>query len=211
MRKRTLALALLAVAAGCSTWRWKSRPLEGGALERTLRDSSAADGLHPPPVEESSDGAARLGPPRAPRAGLDLPASTPERLRSAVYYSDLGPDEIDVSSYPAQQRYNYEAYARVCSGCHGLARSVNAPMASRAWWEFYVMSMRLRGRLSGRPLTAGEIKSVLDFLEYDGRERKVKRAREFEARSAELRRRFDAAIAEKLRRYQRERPLLPKE
>jgi hypothetical protein len=117
-----------------------------------------------------------------------------QERRDVLYYSDLGPDEIDVSSYPAEQRANYSVFARACARCHGLARSINAPYTSRGWWDFYITGMRMRGRVAGRPFSRDEIKAVLDFLEYDSRVRKIEHAAEFEESTAELKRRFDAYV-----------------
>lgn len=62
------------------------------------------------------------------------------------------------------------------------------PYVNRAWWEFYVMSMRVRVKFHGEPLTKQEVKAVLDFLEYDSSERKGAHASEFKATKAELKR-----------------------
>lgn len=41
-----------------------------------------------------------------------VPVVSDGDLRTALFYSDLGPDAVDVSGYPAQQRHNYAVYAR---------------------------------------------------------------------------------------------------
>jgi hypothetical protein len=133
--------------------------------------------------------------------------SSEDRERTALFYSDLGAETIDVSSYPQEQRENYAVYARACSRCHTLARSINAPLASRGWWEFYVLGMRLRSDRADRPLSKEEVKAVLDFLEYDSRARKVERADEFAKRTDELKRRFDAVVAGRLRAMQEKNPM----
>ncbi len=126
-------------------------------------------------------------------------SAVPARPRGGVlFYSDLGPDEIDVSSYPSQQRENYAVYARACSRCHSLARSINAPYTSRGWWEFYMTGMRARGRIAGRPFSRDEIKAVLDFLDYDSRARKIERAAAFERSAEELKRRFDDYVDQRM-------------
>lgn len=180
MRRLLWTLPLL--LAACASLRW-----EGGG-----------------PHEEGAPQAAELSPEPRPRAPEPvLPPATELQKQTALYDSDLGPDSIDVSAYPMQQRYNYRVYASACSRCHGLARSVNSPLVGRTWWEFYVTSMRARGSLSGRPISAEERKAVLDFLEYDGRERK--RSKEFEKTRAELKRRYDALMDERMERLQRGR------
>ena len=124
--------------------------------------------------------------------------SETENLMDVLYYSDLGPKTIDVSAYPAVQRQNYAVYARACSRCHGLARSINAPTASRGWWEFYMTGMRLRGRWAGRPFSREETRAVLEFLEYDSRKRKVEGSAAFEKSTETLKRRFDAVVARRM-------------
>jgi hypothetical protein len=125
--------------------------------------------------------------------------SPPAQTREDVmFYSDLGSDRIDVSAYPDEQRRNYAVYARACSRCHSLARSINAPYTSRGWWEFYMTGMRMRGRVAGRPFSKEEIKSVLDFLEYDSRVRKIEHAAAFDTASAKLKSRFNAFVDKKM-------------
>jgi hypothetical protein len=54
--------------------------------------------------------------------------------------------------------------------------------------------MRLRGKASGRALSREEVKSVLDFLEYDSRVRKLEHAADFEKSTEDLKLRFAAAV-----------------
>ncbi|MCR4294597.1 MAG: hypothetical protein NUW21_03625 [Elusimicrobia bacterium] len=138
-----------------------------------------------------------------PEAGA-VPQAPEERRKAALFHSDLGPDTVDVSSYPAARRRDYEVYARACSRCHTLARSINAPYANRAWWEFYIARMRARAGFHGERLDRKEIKAVLDFLQHDDRERKLGRPAEFEAEQRELRRRFEAALDERMERLQKQ-------
>jgi hypothetical protein len=132
-----------------------------------------------------------------------LPAGEKEEV---LFYSDLGPEQLDVSAYPAEQRQNYAVYARACSRCHGLARSLNAPYTSRGWWEFYMTGMRVRGRVAGRPFSREEIQAVLDFLEYDARVRKVENAAAFDKSTAELKRRFNAVVDQRMGEMQKKMP-----
>lgn len=141
-----------------------------------------------------------------PAAVAEIPQAPEERRKAALFYSDLGPDAIDLSEYPAAMRRDYETYARVCSRCHTLARSINAPYVDRSWWEFYVARMRVRSRFHGEPVAKEDIRAVLDFLEYDTARRKVGRAAEFEALKTELKRRFEAALDERMEQLQ-QRPL----
>jgi hypothetical protein len=175
--------ALTVVLAGCGSLRWS-----GGG---------------PPPAETPAPARVAQSPhPRPPHPVVAPP--TEIQRQTAVFYSDLGPEEVDVSAYPLMQRRNYRVYAAACSRCHSLARSINSPLVSRTWWEFYVMSMRARGSFTGRPLTKEEVTAVLDFLEYDGQERKAKRSHDFEHVTGELKRRFEALLDERMERLQKE-------
>ncbi|MDX6771192.1 MAG: cytochrome c [Elusimicrobiota bacterium] len=181
MNRHMLVVLLLPLSA-CSSLRWSG----GGP---------------PEPVEQAAPQVAAAPHPRPPHPVV--PPSTEAQKQTAVYYSDLGPEEVDVSTYPLMQRRNYRVYAAACSRCHGLARSINSPLVSRTWWEFYVMSMRARGSLAGRPLSKEEVKAVLDFLEYDGQERKAKGAHDFEHLTTELKRRYEALLDERMSRLQK--------
>lgn len=182
--KRLLVAALTFSLAGCSGMRWSGG---GPPSEAPAAPAALSETPHPRPAERV------------------LPPATEVQKQTAVFYSDLGPEEVDVSEYPLMQRRNYRTFVAACSRCHGLARTVNSPLVSRAWWEFYVMSMRARAGWSGRELTSEETAAVLDFLDYDGRERKVKRAAEFERDAAELKRRYEALMSERMERLQRSR------
>lgn len=133
-----------------------------------------------------------------------VPEAPAERREAALFHSDLGPDTVDVSSYPAARRRDYEVYARTCSRCHSLARSINAPYASRAWWEFYIARMRVRAGFHGEKLDGDDIQAVLDFLEHDGAARKLGRPEEFEAQQRVLRRRFEVELAKRMERLQKQ-------
>ncbi|MBI3289693.1 MAG: cytochrome c [Elusimicrobia bacterium] len=131
-----------------------------------------------------------------------VPEAPVERQRAALFDSDLGPDTVDVSGYPAEQRRNYELYANACSRCHTLARSINAPWVNRRWWDFYVSKMRVRAMLRREKLPDRELNAVLDFLEYDSHERKVARAPEFERLRQILKRRFQASLDRRIEELQ---------
>lgn len=146
--------------------------------------------------------------PVAAAPAAELPEAPPERKASALFYSDLGPDTVDVSSYPPARRRDYEVFLRVCSRCHTPARAINAPYVNRAWWEFYMARMRVRSRFQGEALAKKDLRAVLDFLEHDSNERKVARAAEFEGIKSELKRRFEAALDERMEKLQRTAPPL---
>src|ERR1035437_3764784 len=119
MNKRTLApLAMTAaLLAGCAMFRWSGRP-----------DPELA----PNWVWSTGDLVISTEPARA-RPPAPLPR---ENLPNTLYYADLGPDTIDVSDYPAQQKYNYARFEEECARCHTLARAINSPVESRLYWQF---------------------------------------------------------------------------
>jgi hypothetical protein len=120
-----------------------------------------------------------------------------------LFYSDLGPDEIDVSGYPEGQRRNYGVFRRTCSQCHTLARAINVPTVSRGFWEFYLLSMRARSRYTpDTEISKDDAQAILDFLDFDSNERKVARRAEFELKTRELKSRFDQVLREKVGRLQ---------
>lgn len=193
--KRLLPLAL-ALLAGCAGVRWSGTgPAAGGG-----------DALHPPPGPAGEPAAVELaGTPRSSRPSIrPLPEPSAAKRSRAVFPSDLGPDELDLAELPLQQRHNYRIYARACSRCHDLSRSLWAPHTSGTWVEFYLVGMRVRGRMRGRPLTAEEVAAAKDFLLHDAAGRK--RGKEFEAQAAELRARFDALVDERMSDLQRSSP-----
>lgn len=127
---------------------------------------------------------------------------TAEQKR-AVYYSDLGPDRVDVSDYPSAQKDNYEVYRHACSQCHTLARSINAPVVDRRFWEFYIASMRFNTLFHQDAAVPQEAaQAIVDFLEYDSNVRKVRRRGEFDALQEELKRRFRPLLEKRMRELQ---------
>jgi mono/diheme cytochrome c family protein len=128
-------------------------------------------------------------PPAAPR----LVAVTRE-ARAAQFPADLGTESLDVSHYPPEVRRGYAAFARACSSCHGLSRALDAPLAGRHWWELYLTSLR---RAESEPLTGEQRRLVLAFLEHDERTRKSGPL--WDARIAELQRRYDALLSARRR------------
>jgi hypothetical protein len=125
------------------------------------------------------------------------------RADAIQYYSDLGPDSIDVSDYPEVQRRNYAVYADVCSRCHGLARSINAPAVGTAYWRFYIFSMRGAGLLSRKPsMTKDDRDAVLSFLEFDAQRRKVARKADFDLQTQALKNRFSRMLEARMEKLQ---------
>jgi hypothetical protein len=164
-----------------------------------------------PPVNTAAEDAAAIAfSTSAPHPSHPVPPTPERRASDALFYSDMGPDTIDVSSYSAQQRHNYEIYSQACSRCHTLARSVNAPIVGRGWWEFYMLGMRVRSRREGRPIPPQDVKAILEFLEYDSRVRKADDSHNFDALTEELKKRFDASLSKRLKALQENNPhILP--
>lgn len=75
---------------------------------------------------------------------------------------DSGPDQIDVSRYPAAQQKNYAVYAAKCSKCHPLARSVNARFSATDWKRY--MKRMIRRPNAG--ISEEQAALVYEFLVY---------------------------------------------
>ena len=106
---------------------------------------------------------------------------THEQVQEAAkrpYANDLGPDEIDVSTYPPQMQRSYALFAQRCSQCHTLARAVNSQWASPLFWEHYVKQM---WRKPGSRINGSEARQLWEFLVHDSQVRKLDRRSEFEA------------------------------
>jgi len=182
---RLAVATALVLLAGCSLFRWSG-----------YRDPAAAPAGRFSAVElELSTATAQAREPVLPPA---------EDLPQTLYYADLGPDSIDVSAYPAQQRYNYGFFRLQCSRCHTLARAVSSPVQSRAYWHFHMIRMSLHSRLQREgPIPPDQMKAMLDFLEYDAQVRKVEDKKRFEQRTEELKRRFEPTLKRLLEHMQK--------
>ena len=191
IRKMTPFAAAALLLAGCSIFRWSGRPHSDIDAPGKW---SAADLVISTEIAHAR-----------PTASL-----VAENLPLTLYYTDLGPDTIDIADYPAQQKYNYAVFAHECSRCHTLARAVNSPVKSRLYWRFHIARMSLHSRLNRLgPISAEETKSILDFLEYDAQIRKVQHKGDFERQNAELQRRFEPILKELIERLQTSRqPIL---
>lgn len=185
-RSAVLVLALAAAAGGCASLRWRGHPSQAAAAQ------PEAGGLS---ISTS-----------AARAKAEFPAVKEGPVPETLYYADLGPDSIDVSKYPAQQRYNYEVFKRVCAECHTLARAINSPVESRMYWRFHLLRMDLHARAQERVRrTPQETKAVLDFLAYDAKVRKIEQRERFQRQTAELKRRFQPVLERAIQRLQESR------
>jgi hypothetical protein len=177
MNNRSLApvAAAAVLIAGCSLFRWSGHP--DPELSRNW-------------VWSTGDLVISTEPARARPAPI-----APDRLPDTLYYADLGPDEIDVSGYSAQQKYNYGLFRQECGRCHTAARAVNSPVQSRTYWRFHLARMSLHSRFRHQgPISAADSKSILDFLEYDSQIRKVQNKKAFDEQTEELKRRFEPIL-----------------
>jgi len=183
-RETLFFLATFGLLAGCALFRWSGYPEPG------------ADGT-------GNWSAAELILSTAPAAARPAPLPSPEKLPRTLYYTDLGPEEIDVSDYPSQQKYNYGIFRRQCARCHTLARAVNSPIQSRAYWHFHMIRMSLHSRFNREGgIPPEEMKAMLDFLDYDTRIRKVEDKKNFERQTDELKRRFEPTLKRLLEHLQ---------
>lgn len=82
---------------------------------------------------------------------------------------DKGPDNINVSKYPAEMKTLYKKFDQRCSACHTLARAINSDFALDEEWQRYIRQMMDR---SGTLISAEEAKDIFTFLQYDSRNRK---------------------------------------
>lgn len=167
MKRLILVLASLAAAA-CGGVRYSGYPAEAEA------ERLAATGGFPPGVLEGVE--ARL-------------ASVPDDQLIVFWSEDLGPDTLDVSGYPQEQRANYALFRRVCSRCHTPARALFSPRTTATDWGYYVERMRRISEVDpARTFTPDEARAILAFLVYDSTARKERRRPEFEAQLRTLRR-----------------------
>ncbi|WP_242394916.1 hypothetical protein [Anaeromyxobacter oryzisoli] len=75
---------------------------------------------------------------------------------------DYGPDRIDISSYPDEQRKEYVVYSAKCVKCHPLARSVNAHYDARDWKRY--LKRMIRRPNSG--INEEQAAQIYDFLKF---------------------------------------------
>jgi hypothetical protein len=125
----------------------------------------------------------------------------PEERGYPLYYADVGPEEIDVSSYPPERREQYNLTKRVCSRCHNMARTWNSSTMSRDEWSYYILRMRLRGNITkGESYSRAEGLQIVDFLTYDAKMRKLSDLDAFEKQDRALRHKFRKIRSEHLKK-----------
>lgn len=99
---------------------------------------------------------------------------------------DLGAATLDVSSYPKEQQAAYAVFAQTCSQCHTLARPINSPIVREADWRRFIRRMHLRTASTKAVITPEQAKTILSFLAYDSKVRKVDHQAEFAAETKRL-------------------------
>jgi hypothetical protein len=75
---------------------------------------------------------------------------------------DIGPESIDISSYPPEIQEIYPLFQSKCSKCHSLARPINATIKGNEW-KAYIKKM-IRRPASGINEADGE--EIFKFLDY---------------------------------------------
>ena len=96
-------------------------------------------------------------------------AQSDRPLEPLVVAWDRGPDQIDVSKYPADVKRKYKVFEEVCGRCHTLARAINCNFVLEDDWERYIKRMMRRGRGLVTPELAQQ---AFDFAVYDSKVRK---------------------------------------
>ena len=79
-----------------------------------------------------------------------------------VFDADSGAATIDVSEYPEEMQPLYKLYAKRCSKCHTLARSVNSEYRGEEW-DRYVARM---SRKPNSGISPGTGEKILTFLKF---------------------------------------------
>lgn len=55
---------------------------------------------------------------------------------------DVGPDTLEVSSFPPQYQEAYKVFSVRCSKCHSLARPINARLKGEQWKNYIKKMVR---------------------------------------------------------------------
>lgn len=132
----------------------------------------------------------------APLRAQDVPVAAVSLTTATGFYpNDMGPAEIDVSSYPKELRQTYRVFAFKCSACHTIARPINSQfleltpeeqavakkddpdlfndpkvvMPEEKIWSRYVKRMMAK---PGCPV-GKDGKAIYEFLVYDSKTRKT--------------------------------------
>ena len=135
---------------------------------------------------------------------ISMPARAQESFtaeqREARFSYDLGPKEVDVTSYPKEQQENYKTFAKTCSQCHTLARPLNSPLVTHEDWRRYTRRMHGKAKMSaGTAIGTMAAKEAIEFLTYDAQVRKIADKDAFAAKTSELKALFEEVRKERSR------------
>lgn len=75
---------------------------------------------------------------------------------------DRGPNQLDVSDYPAEHQARYPLFAVKCSRCHSLARPINTRFDQRQW-AIYSKKM---ARRPNSAINDAQLDELYAFLKY---------------------------------------------
>jgi hypothetical protein len=75
---------------------------------------------------------------------------------------DAGPDKIDVSTYPPEQKARYGIFQQKCSKCHSVARAVNSRFTATEW-KRYIKRMVRRPNAG---VTDEQAEDIFEFLKF---------------------------------------------
>ena len=95
-------------------------------------------------------------------AAAALPVRGQDEGEDEVFDADFGPATLDVSEYSTEMQELYPLYARKCSKCHTLARSINSEYRGDDWNRYVA-------RMSRKPnsgISPGTGDRILSFLKY---------------------------------------------
>jgi len=104
-----------------------------------------------------------------------------EKAQKEPFPNDLGPDSIDVSTYPAVQQANYKLFTAQCSQCHVINRPINTQINDAETWKRYVKRMMSK---PGCAIKDG--KKIYEFLTFDSKLRKIAHKAEWKKHRVDL-------------------------
>ena len=115
-----------------------------------------------------------------------------EKAQKEPFPNDLGPDAIDVSTYPADMQDKYKMFTSQCNQCHVINRPINSEIFDDAKWKRYVKRMKTK---PGCTIT--KAKEIYLFLAFDSVERKIKHKAEWKAHRVDLLTQFKAKFPDR--------------
>jgi hypothetical protein len=96
----------------------------------------------------------------------ELSAADKARLKKL----DAGPQKIDISKYPADEKPAYATFEKKCVKCHNLSRAINTTFVLPGEWERYIKRMMFK---PDSKVTEADGKEIYRFLVYDASVRKA--------------------------------------